>query len=165
MPATAQFEAALQIVETLRAQGIRGVSRGRMRARSAAGARAGRLRRGHERDAGRGAGSVSADLCRGRALWRGAGRAGGRRTPALSQRWRRSGRIWRIPMGGIPMRCGTQRPPRRMCERRDFTINGLLLDRCEADLAGSRSFDSVRCADSLRMTIAFQSLRMTIERN
>ena len=36
-----QFEAALRIVETLRAQGVRGVSRGRMRARSAAGARAG----------------------------------------------------------------------------------------------------------------------------
>ena len=22
---------------------------------------------------------------------------------------------WRIPMGGIPMRCGIRRPPRRMC--------------------------------------------------
>ena len=51
-----------------------------------------------------------------------------RKMPALSRRWRRSGRIWRIPMGGIPMRCATRRPPRRMCERRDFTINGLLLD-------------------------------------
>ena len=55
-------------------------------------------------------------------------RAGGWRTPALSPRWRRSGRMGRIPMGGIRMRCAIRRAPKRMCERRDFTINGLLLD-------------------------------------
>ena len=55
------------------------------------------------------------------------------------RRWRRSGPMGLIRMGGIRMRCGIRRAPRRMCGGRDFTINGLLLDplrRAEPQEAG-----------------------------
>ena len=60
-------------------QRLRGLSRRRMRARPAAGPRAGGLRRGHVRDSGRRARDVSPHVCRGRALRRGAGGVRNRR--------------------------------------------------------------------------------------
>ena len=53
-------------------------------------------------------------------------------------------------MGDIPTRCATRRPPRKTCRRRDFTINGLLLDPLrESDDLRSEVIDYVGGLDDL----------------
>ena len=135
LPATRQFEAALQHHRKSCVQKAKGLSRRRMRARPAAGPRAERLRRSDQRHAGCGAEHVSAHLCRGRALWRGAGSHLRWSTPGNKRRtstfctevatFRSDGAY---SDGRHPDAVRYTTSAEEDVRRRDFTINGLLLD-------------------------------------
>ena len=62
-------------------------------------------------------------------------------------KWRRFGRMGRIPMGGIRMRCGIRPAPRRMCSGGISRSMGCCWIRCAGqNRRDSRSFDALRFA-------------------